>query len=78
MPAGCNGIIKEFIKKTAEEQKTMFTPCIERSDMSLVDGIISECGEECATLIIEINGTEKLKLKRGLGLGSLEAVDELH
>ena len=41
--------------------------------MSIADGVI-DC-EECATLIIENHGTEKLRLKSVLGV--LETVDVL-
>ena len=43
----------------------LFMPSLELSHVQLADGV-TECGEEeVATLVIENNGAEKLRLKRG-------------
>ena len=77
VPAGYKKIIRGRIQKSAEGRTMMlFTPSIGRTDVTLADGVIDSREEECATLIIENHGTDKLKLKKGMVLGVLEAVDD--
>lgn len=77
VPAGYKKIVRGQVQKTAEGQAMMlFTPSIEGPGVTLADGVIDCRGEECATLIIENHGTEKLRLKKGTVLGFLEAVDD--
>ena len=77
MPAGYKKVIRGRIQEAPGSMTTMlFTPSLEMPDVRLADGVI-ECGEEeFATFIIENHRTEKLRLKRGTVLGTLETVEE--
>ena len=77
VPAGYRKVIRGGIQEAPGSPTTMlFTPSLELSTVRLADGVIECREEEFATLIIENHRTEKLRLKRGTVLGTLEAVEE--
>lgn len=78
VPAGFKKIVRGHVRDAPESLTTMlFTPSLELSDVRLADGVVECGGQEVATLIIENHGTAKLRLKRGVVLGVVEAVAEL-
>ena len=65
------------IRGSLTDAVMMFTSTLDVPALQVADGTLEGNDGECATLILENHGTEKLTLKQGTVVGTLTPVEEM-